>query len=96
MIDEPLRAHEAGRLIRQLLRQGGTVRFTSHALRELEKDDLEEIDAINVLRVGVVAEAEWENGGWRHRVQTPRVALVVEFEQDENVVVVVITGWRKQ
>jgi hypothetical protein len=38
----------------------------------MTKDGLTDLDAVNVLRAGVVREAEWENGSWRHRVETPK------------------------
>ncbi|HTE54168.1 MAG TPA: hypothetical protein VK698_25110 [Kofleriaceae bacterium] len=87
----PLRASEAKDLVRRIL-QNGFVAFLPHALRELAKDEMTTVDAVNVLRAGTVREAEWENGSWRHRCETRRFCIVFEFESEEECLVV--TGWR--
>ncbi len=103
----PLKATDARKLIRRLLDDG---RFISpgkgsHARSEMDKDGLTDLDAVNVLRGGVVREAEWENGCWRHRVDTPKIAFVVAFDPDPETMpsdrgdlgdteLVVVTGWR--
>lgn len=91
MLVEPLLAHECKRLIRDIL-ENGRVRFSSHAREELAKDGKSEIDAVNVLRGGVVQPGEWENGSWRYRVMTPRMAVVVAFRAED--LMVVVTAWR--
>jgi hypothetical protein len=71
----------------------------------MNKDNLGDSDAINVLRGGIVREAEWESGSWRYRAETPRMCFVVAFdpepggrpdEQDDlsEVELVVVTAWR--
>jgi hypothetical protein len=92
-VDEPLPAREARALARRIL-AGGSIVFTKHALQELEKDRKTTQDALNVLRGGAYGEAEWENGGWRHRASTQRMEVVLEFESDEELVV--ITGWARR
>jgi hypothetical protein len=103
----PLRSTDARRLIRRLLDEG---RFVSpgkstHARQEMEKDGLSDVDAVNVLRGGVVREAEWENGSWRYRVETPKMVFVVVVEPEPSVMpssdddlgeleIIVVTGWR--
>jgi hypothetical protein len=74
----PLTAAEARKLIRRLLEQGTFV-VVPHARDEMRKDDLNDVDAVNVLRGCTPQEAEHENGAWRYRVETPRMAFVVEF-----------------
>ncbi len=104
----PLRAPEARRLIRRLLDEGSFISpgAGTHARKEMEKDALTDVDAVNVLRGGVVREAEWENGSWRHRVETPKMVFVVTFDPEPDsmpkdddsvgdVELVVVTGWRK-
>ena len=71
----------------------GIVIFTAHALRKLKKDELTTVDAENVIRAGTWREAEWENGAWRYNVDTPRMAVVIEL-QDPNVLV--ITAFRRR
>lgn len=102
-----LKATEARKLIRRLLDEGNLVipATKSHARREMEADGLTDVDLVNVLRGGIVREAEWENGGWRHRVETPRMVFVVTFDPETDVVpdddqpvgdveLIVVTGWK--
>ena len=91
MLDEPLDFAAAKALIRTILAKG-EFRLTSHALDELENDDLQEVDAVNVLRAGVVEGCDFERGSWRYRVRTPRITVVVAFRSETALVVV--TGWR--
>jgi hypothetical protein len=90
-VREPLDPAAARALIRTIL-DGGTVSFSRHALEELRADDLITIDAVNVLRGGVVAPGELERGTWRYRVRTARLVVVVAFRSATELVVV--TGWR--
>jgi hypothetical protein len=103
----PLRATDARKLIRRLLDEGKFIApgARSHARKEMEKDGLTDVDAVNVLRGGSVREAEFENGSWRHRVETPRMVFVAVFDpepekmpaDDEDlgdVELVLVTGWR--
>jgi hypothetical protein len=100
----PLRAPEARTYIRRLLDEGIFV-VSDHARREMKKDDLNDSDAINIVRGGVVREPEWENGSWRYRVETPRMCFVVAFDPEpetlpdekvdlSEVELVVVTAWR--
>ena len=59
-----------------------------HCLKELAKDGKTTVDATNVIRGGAYLEAEWENGAWRHRAQTQRMAVVLEFETEAELIVV--------
>lgn len=102
-----LRAGEAKKVIRRLLDEG---RFVppgtgTHARKEMDADNLTDMDAVNVLRGGVVREAEWENGSWRYRIETPRMVFVVTLDpmpdrmpapDDDlgDVELVLVTGWR--
>ena len=92
VLPQPLRKDDARRLLTQILAKGG-VRWTQHALRELNKDGITQARARIVLRAGVVAEAEWEHGEWRHQVHAGRDVLVLTFEDESSTVV--ITGWRR-
>jgi hypothetical protein len=65
-----------------------------HAADEMAADRITTVDCGNVLRAGVVDEAEWENGEWRYRVRTPRFELVVTLVSDDELLV--ITAWRKK
>jgi hypothetical protein len=88
---EPLSPLEARRLIRRIL-QEGSVTFSGHAQREMNKDGLTMVDVTNVLRGGVVDPAENENGSWRYRVRTARIAVVVALRGAAELRVV--TAWR--
>ncbi len=50
-------------------------------------------DCLNVMRGGSMQEAEYENGGWRHRIETSKMVVVVEFLSEDEALVV--TTWRK-
>jgi hypothetical protein len=56
----PLRASDAKKLIRRLLDFGVFRVSEPHGRREMNKDNLTDVDAVNVLRAGVVQEAEYE------------------------------------
>jgi hypothetical protein len=96
----PLTAPEARKLIRHLLDHGTTV-VSPHARIEMTKDNLTDVDVVNVLRGGVVREPELEHGSWRYRVETPRIAVVCAFdpepdeaEDKDAIELVVVTAWR--
>jgi hypothetical protein len=91
VLAEPLTPVEARRLIGAIL-DGGSVTFSKHALKELEKDDLATVDAVNMLRGGIVEPGEFENGSWRYRVRTARMCVVVAFRSDTELRIV--TAWR--
>ncbi len=88
---EPLSPPAARKHIQAILAEGA-VNFTKHARDEMAKDRLVEIDVVNVLRGGKVEPGEWENGSWRYRVRTSRMAVVVAFRSET--VLVVVTAWR--
>lgn len=91
MLNEPLSQVAARQLARAIL-AGGTYRFTRHADRELENDDLTQVDAVNVLRAGQVDHIDCVNGAWRYQIKTQRMCVVVEFESAETLII--ITAWR--
>jgi hypothetical protein len=70
----------------------GAVTWTSHATREIAKDGMTQVDAVNVMRAGIVEPAELESGSWRYRVRTSRFYVVVAFRAELSMVVV--TAWR--
>jgi hypothetical protein len=103
----PLKATDARKLIRRLLDEGKFVPPGKgiHARKEMDKDGLTDVDAANVLRGGAVREAEWENGSWRHRVETQKMVFVVTFDPEpaglpaadddvSDLELVLVTGWR--
>ncbi len=93
-LEEPLSAAAARDLVRRLIGDGFT-RFSKHAQEEMDSDDLQETDVLNVLRNGWVYQpAELENGFWRYRLETDRIAVVVAFRS--SCTVVVVTAWRKK
>jgi hypothetical protein len=92
-MNEPLRADAVKRLVRVIL-EDGLISFTSHADKEMRADELAKVDVENVLRGGVASEGEWENGQWRYRMYTQRIAVVIAFRSPGRLVV--ITAWRFQ
>lgn len=104
-----LRGTDAKKLIRRIIEEGRFVPPVagSHARKEMDKDGLTDLDAVNVLRGGVVRDPEWENGSWRYRVETHRMTFVVAFDPDlvtmpgddesvGDIELVVVTGWRNK
>ena len=91
MLVEPLSPPEARRLIQEIL-ETGSVTFSKHAEEEMAKDNLTMVDVANVLRGGVLDPAELENGSWRYRVRTARIAVIVAFRSETELRVV--TAWR--
>lgn len=86
---DPLRASEARAAIRKIVEQGNIIP-TRHFREEAIKDGLTIVDAVNVLRGGVVEEAEWENGSWRYPVRTQLIKVIVALSSDEELVLVTI------
>ena len=91
-LTEPLRPAEARKLLRAIL-ASGEVAFSSHALDEMEQDGISQVEAIDVLRSGVVEPAEFERGSWRYRVHARRIYVVAAFRSE--VAAVVVTAWRR-
>jgi len=89
---EPLKAKEAKAILRTCLGPEGTVFFTPHAKKELENDDMTEMDVLNVLRGGVVSYDGYQRHSHRYRVNTNRFCAVVAFDTMTHTVVV--TAWR--
>lgn len=93
-MNQPIRATEARKLLRRIL-NGGIVTYSQpHAIERLKERALSILDCENVLRAGVVEEAEWSDGGWRHRVRTQKIVVVIEFLSEEEVLIV--TAWGLQ
>jgi hypothetical protein len=93
VLKEPLEPDKARRLIREILEKG-SVSFSGHSEKALSDDDLSTVDAVNVLRGGVVEPAEFEDGTWRYRVRTRRIAVVIVFRSASEIMVV--TAWREK
>jgi len=91
VMDEPLATEAVKRLIRDVLK-GGRFIYSKHAKDEMLADDLTTVDCENVLRGGVVRPGEYEHGTWRYRVETSKIAVVVAFRSERELVVV--TAWR--
>lgn len=53
-------------------------------------------DVVNIIRGGRYEPAEFENGAWRYRVLTNRMAAVLELHiiEDGTKILTVITCWR--
>ena len=93
MLEEPLVETDARRLIRSIC-ENGTVEFSRHALEEMAKDSMSELDVLNVLRGGWPEPAELENRTWRYRIRTRTICVVVAFRSEDWLVVV--TAWRER
>ena len=91
-MDERLHPRLAKNLLRRILQEGVVTYAVPHALERLRQRKISMVDCENVMRGGVVEEPEWESGAWRYRIRTRRIALVVQFLSESEVLVV--TAWR--
>lgn len=76
----------------------GAVRFSRHALCELEKDGLTTVDALNILKSPdskIHQDGEFENGSFRYRIETANIVVVVGFTVD-GTGINVVTAWDKR
>lgn len=89
--NDPLRPSAAQKVIQRIARTGACS-FSRHAAEQLRKRNLTTVDCLNTLAAGVVRPAEWENGTWRYRVESHRIAVVVAIESGTEIRVV--TAWR--
>ncbi len=94
-------AVEARALLRLLL-ESGTTTWPAYAKKRMVERNVTAVDAVNVLRGGVVQEPEFENGEWRYQVRTPQIVVVCAFEDEEGedgaeqtTTIVVVTVWRE-
>jgi len=92
MLKEPLHGGQLRSLTRKIIDEG-EVEFSSHALAEMSKDGLSEMDIVSVLRAGTTEPGELERGTWRYRISTERICVVVAFRSEHWLVVV--TAWRQ-
>ncbi len=91
-MNQPLKAAEAKKRLKQILTNGVVTYAQPHAIDRLKERNISILDCENVLRAGKAQEAEWENGGWRHQIRTTRIVVVVEFLSEAEILVV--TAWR--
>lgn len=90
---QPLTPPEAKRIILRAL-AAGNVRFTTHALDEMAKDEITQHEALAILRSGVVEPAELVKMTWRHRVRTRDAVVIAAFRSESSTVVV--TAWKNR
>lgn len=89
---QPFSKVEAKKRLRKILSSGFVSYSRPHAIERLEKRNLSMVDCENVLRGGIVDEAEYENGSWRHHVRTQKIEVIIEFLSEEEVLI--LTAWR--
>lgn len=94
MPDEPLRPPQAKALIRTMLNCGEVTYSKPHAMERMQKWGLSSVDCVNVLRAGVVDEAELENGSWKYKVHTPLICVVIRFISED--LLEIVTAWREK
>lgn len=93
-MDERLGKSRAKRLLHSILEDGVVTYSVPHAVERLRERQLSAVDCESVLRGGVLEDAEWESGAWRHRVWTRKITVVVQFLSEEEILVV--TAWRTE
>ena len=89
---QPFSKGEAKKRLRKILNSGFVSYSRPHAIERLEERKLSMLDCENVLRGGIVDEAEYENASWRYRVRTQKIAVIIEFLSEEEILIV--TAWR--
>lgn len=94
MLTEPLRPPEVKKLILRIIAKGIVTYSQPHAEEQMKKRRISTVDCVNVLRGGVAKEGEYENGGWRYQVLTPKMCVVIRFESES--LLEVVTAWREQ
>lgn len=87
----PLKENQARQLARAIV-EDGVVEFTSHALDEMEKDNLITTDCENLLRGGAIQSDGFVNGQWRYKAMTKQMCVVFAFRSETCLRVV--TAWR--
>lgn len=90
--DHPLDCVTARKVIREIRIDKGWV-AVKHCKEQMKARSITVDDIDNMLRAGRVTSAEWENGGWRYRMGTPRITVIVEIDLTERTLIV-ITAWR--
>lgn len=91
--------NQARKLVRQILAHfSDNINFSSHAILEMEKDDLTTIDILNVLKSldsRILDEGELVNGSYRYRLETSFLMVVIAFHQNGKGIIIV-TVWDKR
>ena len=90
---EALKPTDAKKLARSVV-ENGEVEFTGHARQEMKKDGLGTTDCLNLIRAGIYNTPEPHNEGWRYRIETATMAVVIAFDSEARLRV--ITAWRKK
>jgi len=90
--EQPYRKGEAKKLLKKILSEGFVTYSQPHALNRLKERNISILDCENVLRAGVVDEAELDNSAWRHHVRTQKIVVVVEFLSEDEILI--LTAWR--
>ena len=94
-MSQPTDEREAKRRILEVLDHGQVI-YSTHAEKEMAADGIVAADVERVLRGGVVEPPEPVGSVLRFRVRASKVHVVVEFDEDEDSLVIVVTAWRKK
>ncbi len=81
-----------------MVQQPENIRFSGHAIKELNADDLTVTDALNVLKspdARIHQDGEFEKGSYRYRMETTNLVIVVAFSINGSSLNVV-TAWDKR
>lgn len=94
-----LNRNEARKQVTKVMKEHpGNLYFSNHALKELEKDDLTTLDALNILKSSdskILKDGELEKGSYRYRIETTNIMVVIAFREDGKGISV-ITAWDKR
>lgn len=97
--EDRLNKNEARKQIAKIVSQHPeNIRFSRHAFKELQNDNLTPTDALNVLKspdAKILQDGEFENGSYRYRLETSHLMVVVGFWND-GTGLNVVTAWDKR
>ena len=94
-----LSKNEARKQVTKIIsKHPANIYFSSHALEELDNDDLTTADALNVLKSPnskIHKDGEFKNGSYRYRLETNNLMIVIAF-QEAGDGISIITAWDKR
>jgi protein-tyrosine-phosphatase len=88
--------NQAKKIAAEILSEG-SISYTGHCKQELKNDKMDTVDVINILRCGRIGrepEPAEKFGAWRYRVETHKMAVIIEIHSTSHVRV--ITAWRNK
>src|SRR5262247_2951776 len=80
-MEEPFDPAAARKLVRSILEGPGVTVFTKRAKADLVASGMTSVDAVNVLRGGIVAKPVASSSGWTYLAETGRMSVGFSFRR---------------